>query len=248
MANSVYGLIGYPLTHSFSKKYFDEKFIVEKIKDCDFQLFSIESISDLSSVTSKPNIRGFAITIPYKKQIIPFLNEMDNTVKKLGACNCVCLVEGRLKGYNTDVIGFKKSLLQHLKPHHKHALVLGTGGAAAAVEFVFSELQIAYKNVSRNPHNNNDLSYSQLNKKIMEQHTLIVNTTPLGTYPAINDCPNLPYHFLNSEHLLFDLVYNPSITKFMQHGINKKSTTVNGYDMLVYQAEENWKIWNGSIQ
>ncbi|MFY8090663.1 MAG: shikimate dehydrogenase family protein [Chitinophagaceae bacterium] len=244
MNKNVFGLIGYPLTHSFSKKYFDEKFFKEKINDAHFELFSIPNIEAFNELITIENLKGLAVTIPYKKLVIPYLNEVDDVVKKLGACNCITLKNDFLKGYNTDVLGFEKSLLQHLKPNNNKALILGTGGAAAAVEFVLEKLNIDYLVVSREAKNNNCITYQSLNKETIQSHTLIINTTPLGTFPDVNDCPNIPYQFLSENHLLFDLVYNPSITKFMQKGLEKGASVANGFDMLVYQAEENWKIWN----
>lgn len=244
MNHHVFGLIGYPLTHSFSKKYFDAKFASENIVDANFELYSIPSINEFKNIAATKNLKGLAVTIPYKKQIIPYLNEVDDVVKILGACNCITFNNGVLKGFNTDVLGFEKSLLQHLKPNHKKALILGTGGAAAAVEYVLQKLNIAVEFVSREAKNKNQLTYNALNKTIITDRKLIINTTPLGTYPNIESFPEIPYEFLNEEHLLFDLVYNPSTTAFMQKGINQKAAVVNGYDMLVFQAEENWKIWN----
>ena len=244
MNKNVFGLIGYPLTHSFSKKYFDEKFFKEKINDAHFELFSIPNIEAFNELITIENLKGLAVTIPYKKLVIPYLNEVDDVVNKLGACNCITIKNGFLKGYNTDVLGFEKSLLQHLNPNNNKALILGTGGAAAAVEFVLEKLNIDYLVVSREAKNNNCITYQSLNKETIQSHTLIINTTPLGTFPNVNDCPSIPYQFLSENHLLFDLVYNPSTTKFMQKGLEKGASVANGLDMLVYQAEENWKIWN----
>jgi shikimate dehydrogenase len=244
MSKNVYGLIGFPLTHSFSKKYFDTKFLNEAIINSSFELFSIPSIEDFKDVINTNNLKGLAVTIPYKKQVIPFLNEVDDAVKQLGACNCITFKNGILKGFNTDVLGFEKSLVQHIKPNHNKALILGTGGAAAAVEFVLQKLNISYELVSREAKVTQQISYEMLTKELIEDRQLIINTTPLGTFPNVESCPNIPYHFLNNQHLLFDLVYNPSTTKFMQKGLAQKASVVNGYDMLVYQAEENWKIWN----
>lgn len=244
MSLHVFGLIGYPLTHSFSKKYFDAKFLEENIQHAAFELFSIPTIENFTSVIATSNLKGLAVTIPFKKQVISYLHETDDVVKKLGACNCITIKNGILKGYNTDVIGFEKSLVTYLKPYHTKALILGSGGAAAAVEFVLNKLKIDYMIVSRAEKNTTQILYNTLNQKIITEHTLIINTTPLGTYPNIQECPNIPYTFLTDKHLLFDLVYNPSTTMFMQKGLNQNATAVNGYDMLVYQAEENWKIWN----
>ncbi len=242
-----YGLIGYPLSHSFSQKYFTEKFLKEGIGDAVFHAFSIPSITDLPTVLKKhPLLKGFCITIPYKKEVIPFLTETSAAVQKMGACNCVKIAGGGLIGYNTDVVGFENSFVQHLKKHHTQALILGTGGAAAAVEYTLQKLGIGYLFVSRtaNP-NENILGYGDLTKDLMNHYTIIINCTPLGTYPKVDGVPAIPYRSLTPRHYLFDLVYNPPLTKFLQLGQAQGATIQNGSEMLVIQAEENWKIWNG---
>ena len=239
----LYGLIGYPLSHSFSKKYFDEKFVQENITNAVFENFSIANINLLKNILLRKQLQGFAITIPYKKEIITFLNESNDVVKKINACNCVTIKNGKLFGYNTDVIGFEKSFIQQLKPYHTKALILGTGGAAAAVEYVLQKLNISYKFVSRIKQENNFI-YNELSEVVINEYTVIINATPVGTYPNVNECPTLPYELLTAKHYLYDLVYNPSETKFLRLGKQKSCTIKNGYDMLVLQAEENWKIWN----
>lgn len=240
---NVYGLIGHPLTHSFSKKYFDDKFAKENIVNASFKLFDLENIQQLTKLLQQQNkLKGFAITIPFKEQIIPYLNSFDETVQQVKACNCVKIIDGKLQGFNTDVIGFEKMLLPLLKPHHTNALILGTGGAAKAVEFVLQKLTIDFKNVSRVKRQNH-FSYDELCKETIEQHTLIINCTPLGTYPTTESFPLIPYPFISSKHLLVDLVYNPPQTVFMQKGLAQGAMVCNGYKMLVLQAEENWKIW-----
>ncbi len=239
-----YGLIGYPLTHSFSQHYFTQKFFDLGIIDAEYFTFSIPSINDLNGIISThTNLCGFNITIPYKKKVLAFLTHADETVQELGACNCVHIINGELFGYNTDVIGFEKSLKPFLKPHHQKALILGTGGAAAAVAYVLRKLNIEFQFVSREAGESN-LSYEQLNAGIIEDHTLIVNTSPVGQYPNINDAPALPYECLSAKHHLFDLIYNPNETSFLQKGISKGATIQNGYEMLVLQAEASWDIWN----
>lgn len=239
-----FGLMGYPLTHSFSQKYFTEKFELLGITDVEYKNFSIPKIEDIDEVmSSNPHLCGFNITIPYKKKIIPYLHFVSDAVQKMGACNCVNIKEGKLTGYNTDVIGFKLSLQPFLKPHHTKALILGTGGAAAAVEYVFNELNIIYQFVSRNA-TDNSLGYHQLTKDIMEQHPLIINTSPVGQFPATAESPAIPYEFINASHHLFDLIYNPNETAFLHKGKVRGATTQNGYEMLVLQAEESWRIWN----
>lgn len=239
----LYGLIGYPLSHSFSKKYFDEKFIHAEITDASFQNFSLENISLLHDILKDKNLRGLAVTIPYKKSVIDFLYNSTNAVKQMGACNCIKIIDGKLIGHNTDVIGFEKSFIKKLKPHHTKALILGTGGAAAAVEFVLQKLNIEYNFVSRKKIENYFL-YDELNETVLNKYFIVINTSPIGTFPNVNEAPNIPYQLLTSQHYLFDLVYNPAETKFLKLGKQQQATTQNGYEMLMLQAEENWKIWN----
>ncbi len=239
-----FGLIGYPLSHSFSKKYFTEKFAAEGLVDCVYENYSIPSINELENVLSKnPLLEGFNITIPYKEQVIAYLSEKSDVVKQIGACNCVSIKNGSLKGYNTDVTGFELSLKEKLKSSHKKGLILGTGGAAKAVEYVLQKLNIGHKYVSRSPVAGN-LSYTDLTEDIIAEYTLIINTTPLGMYPNIQEMPPIPYHSLTANHYLFDLVYNPAKTVFLQKGEERGAAIKNGEDMLVIQAEESWKIWN----
>jgi len=239
-----YGLIGYPLTHSFSEKYFINKFHQLGIIDAEYFTFSIPSIDELNLIIkTHQNLCGFNITIPYKKQILAFLNDADDIVKAMNACNCVIIKDEQLIGYNTDVIGFELSLKPFLKPHHNKALILGTGGAAAAVEFVFKKLNINYQLVSRNSCNDN-LMYSELNESILSDHTLIINTSPVGQFPANDQSPSIPYQFITSKHHLFDLIYNPVETSFLQKGKAMGASTQNGYEMLLLQAEESWRIWS----
>ncbi|MFY7964803.1 MAG: shikimate dehydrogenase family protein [Chitinophagaceae bacterium] len=239
----LFGLIGHPLTHSFSKQYFDSKFKNEQIVDVFFELFDIKNIEELSSFIINTSLNGFAITIPYKQQIIPFLTVANDVVKQLNACNCVRIDNGKLVGFNTDVIGFEQSLIKDLKPQHTKALILGNGGAAAAVKYVLHKLGIAFLVVRRNT-KDGCITYSDIDDHLLQSHTLIINTTPLGTYPNIEEYPNIPYQHLSSNHYLFDLVYNPTTTAFMSKGLQQNCLVKNGYEMLVIQAEENWKIWN----
>jgi len=240
----LFGLIGYPLTHSFSKNYFTEKFKKEAIENCRYENFQLADVGDLPKIINDhPDLRGFNVTIPYKESVLQFLDESDQLVKRIGACNCVKVIDGKLIGYNTDVIGFKKALLNKFDPSHKNALILGTGGAAKAVEFVLRTLEVQYRYVSRYPSVRN-LSYEQLTPHLMEQNTLIINTTPLGMYPKIAEAPPLPYHLITQNHFLFDLIYNPEKTLFLKKGEEQGATIQNGSDMLVYQAEESWRIWN----
>jgi shikimate dehydrogenase len=240
----LFGLIGYPLTHSFSKKYFTEKFEKENLHDCRYENFEIETIDLLPQITLyKEELEGLNVTIPYKERVIKFLDDSNELVKETGACNCIRIENGKQIGYNTDVIAFERSLLPKLQPIHRAALILGTGGAAKAVQFVFKKMGISYQLVSRNP-SADQLSYSQVNSSIIQTHHLIINTTPVGLYPNVSDAPPLPYDAVTPNHFLFDLIYNPERTLFLAEGEKRGAAVQNGYDMLVYQAEESWKIWN----
>jgi shikimate dehydrogenase len=240
----LFGLIGYPLSHSFSKKYFTEKFEKEGISDCRYELFSIAAIEELKNVLDQhPDLCGLNVTIPYKQQVLSFLDEADDVVGKIKACNCISIKQGKLKGYNTDVTGFERALKEKLQPKHTSALILGTGGAAKAVEFVLQKLGIGFNYVSRKSTVNN-YSYEMLTPDIIADHLLIINTTPLGMYPAVNEAPPVPYETLTPGHYLFDLVYNPEKSLFLQKGEERGAAIKNGYEMLEIQAEESWRIWN----
>lgn len=241
----VFGIIGFPLSHSFSQKYFTEKFKRSGIRDAIFKNFPIENIESLPHVLKEPGLQGLAVTIPYKKAVIPFLHYSDATVNKIGACNCIRIKNGELSGYNTDVMGFEKSFIKHLQLSHNKALILGTGGAAVAVELVLNKLNIDFRFVSRAVSvDKNILSYKDITAEVLRQYTVIINTTPLGTYPKNDTMPDIPYHLLTPQHYLFDLVYNPPKTKFLEAGEKQGTVIENGYEMLVIQAEENWRIWN----
>lgn len=238
-----FGLIGYPLSHSFSKKYFTEKFEKENLTDCRYENYSIASIELLHDILGHQELEGLNITIPYKEKVIPFLTHLSEEVKQIGACNCIKIKDGKLWGFNTDVKGFEQSLKRKLKPSHINALVLGTGGASKAIAYVLNKLGITFQFVSRSA-TAGMLQYNQLSEKIIEQHTLIINTSPVGTYPDINECPDIPYNGITGGHLLFDVVYNPEKSLFLQKGELKGATIINGYEMLLIQADESWKIWN----
>ena len=240
----LFGLIGYPLSHSFSQKYFTEKFETERIADCKYSNFPISSINDFDSILSQnPGLEGLNITIPYKEKVISYLHEMSDVVKTIRACNCIKIRNGKLSGYNTDVTGFERSFVQNLKPWHKQALVLGNGGSSKAVQYVLSKLVIPFQVVSRTP-TSKEISYTDINKSTIDQYKVIINTTPLGMQPNVELYPSLPYDSLTKEHYLYDLIYNPSRTAFLQLGEQRGATIQNGYDMLIYQAEESWQIWN----
>lgn len=240
-----YGLIGYPLSHSFSQKYFTEKFEKAGITGCRYDLFPLHSIAELKPLLSQyPDLEGLNVTIPYKQQVMDLLDDSTHIPAALGACNCIRISKSRLTGYNTDWIGFLKSLEPLLQPHHQKALVLGSGGAAAAVLYALREKGITTKVVSRKVHPGADLSYGQLDEDIIREHGLIINTTPLGMYPHTDQCPAIPYQYLSNQHLLYDLVYNPAKTLFLQKGEAQGAAIKNGEEMLILQAEESWRIWN----
>ena len=245
------GLIGYPLSHSFSQSYFREKFKKNKqLANFDYLNFPIKKIEDIHKVIKEnQELIGFNVTIPYKEQILKYLDKIDDTAKKIAAVNTVKIhrINNQiiLEGYNTDVYGFEKSLLPFLKPHHKKALILGTGGASKAVAYVLKKLGIDFLFVSRNSADKHQVvNYSELNRQLLQEYLLIVNTTPLGMYPNIDSAPEIPYDLINKDFLLFDLIYNPEKTKFLKLGEQKGAKIVNGYKMLVYQAEKAWEIFN----
>lgn len=240
----LYGLIGYPLSHSFSKRYFTEKFEREGLKDYQYELFPVSSIEELLQLLEKhPELCGLNVTIPYKEQVLSYLHSENELVKAIRACNCIDIRDGKLKGYNTDVIGFERSLLEQWQPHHKKALILGTGGVSKAVQYIMQKMGLAYRYVSRKPGVHN-YSYEQLTPAIMQEYTLIVNTTPLGMYPNVTEAPPIPYEALTPRHYLFDMVYNPEKTLFLKMGEEKGAAIKNGADMLKIQADESWEIWN----
>jgi shikimate dehydrogenase len=240
-----FGLIGYPLTHSFSQQYFTEKFEREGITDCTYSNFSIVGIEELPGILADPDLCGLNVTIPYKRVVLDYLHYKSDVAAAIGACNCIRIEGGRLTGYNTDVVGFERSLSRHLAPHHSQALVLGTGGAAKAVEWVLERLGIAYVSVTRRPRpGTTDMSYEQMTAEVLAKATLIINTTPLGMYPQTEECPPLPYEALTPRHYLFDLIYNPARTLFLRKGEERGAVVENGHEMLILQAEESWRIWN----
>ncbi len=239
-----FGLIGFPLSHSFSKGYFANHFLTENILDAAYENFPIESIDLFKSLWEhNPSLQGLNVTIPYKKLVIPFLHHASSVVQSIQACNCIKLHKGALYGYNTDVIGFEKSLLPYLQAHHQKALIFGTGGAAAAVEWVLKKLEIDYQLVSRTA-SAGCISYASLSPEVIAAHTLLIHTSPLGMYPNVNEAPNLPYDAITSKHHLYDLVYNPAETKFLTLGKAQGASTQNGLEMLHLQANASWEIWN----
>lgn len=241
-----FGLIGYPLGHSFSQKYFSQKFLDEDITDCRFELYPIESIEAFPLlVQATPDLKGLAVTIPYKEQVMPYIDVIDSVAGETGAVNCIKIQHGTLTGYNTDIIGFEKSFTPLLQSHHQKALVLGTGGAAKAVQYVLKKMQMPFLTASRNNHQvHNLIQYDSIDAALLNEYNVIINCTPLGMTPNENSFPSLPYECLNETHYLYDLVYKPAETKFLHQGKLRGAITKNGYDMLILQAEENWRIWN----
>ncbi|QDO93969.1 shikimate dehydrogenase [Formosa sediminum] len=240
------GLLGKQISYSFSNTYFKKKFEDLNIKDTTYQNFDLDDISEFPSILkNNPEIKGLNVTIPYKEQIIPFLDDLDDQAKEIGAVNTIKLTKtGKLIGSNTDYYGFKKSIEPHLKPHHNYALILGTGGASKAIAYALKNLNIPFKYVSRSPKNNQTISYNELLQSGLKDYKLIINCSPVGTFPNVNDCPNIPYKDITADHLLFDLIYNPEETLFLKKGKAKHATILNGYNMLVNQAEKSWEIWN----
>jgi len=241
-----FGLIGKNIDYSFSEAFFAAKFKAENIKDATYENFDLENITDFPSVLkNNASINGLNVTIPYKELIIPYLDKLDKKARKIGAVNTIKITKkGHLKGYNTDYFGFKESLIPQLRPHHKSALILGTGGASKAIAYALYKMHIEYTYVSRTSSDNLTLTYDSLTGDDIKNHTVIINCTPLGTYPNIEVCPNIPYKALTEKHLLFDLIYNPKETTFLKKGRQKKATTVNGLKMLKLQADKAWSIWN----
>ena len=241
-----YGLIGFPLSHSFSKKYFAEKFQKEGITDSNYDLYEIEQASKLEDVIKSvgKDLKGLNVTIPHKQEVIPLMDKMDAAAKKIGAVNVIKIQNGKLKGYNSDYFGFKRALEELLKgDHNLTALVLGTGGASKAVITALEDLNIPFQYVSRKA-SENILAYEQLDSNTVKSNRLLINCTPLGMHPNVDTCPELDYEAISDSHYLFDLVYNPEETLFMEKGLLKGAQVKNGLDMLVYQAEKSWEIWN----
>lgn len=245
------GLIGFPLGHSFSKNYYTNKFKNENITDVEYDLYPLEDMQSFENLyISDNNYKGFNVTIPHKLSVIPLLTELSEEAKKIGAVNCITIKkEGNtsiLKGYNTDAFGFEESLKPLLTTNHKKALVLGNGGAAKAVYYTLEKLNIPYLIVSRSKANG-DITYEELDREIITSHQLIINCSPVGTFPNVNDCPCIPYEYITKEHLLYDLIYNPEETMFLNKGKNMGAKIKNGYEMLVLQAEKNWQIWKSNF-
>ncbi|MDR2475926.1 MAG: shikimate dehydrogenase [Bacteroidales bacterium] len=242
----MYGLIGYPLSHSSSKGYFNKKFKSEGL-DAEYINFEIPTIREFNAlIAANPNLQGMNVTIPYKEQVIKYLDELDEATQEVGAVNVIKFIRTqnglKLKGYNSDIVGFSDSIEPMLKEYHQKALILGSGGAAKAIAYALRKLGVTPTYVSRKPMKG-QLAYSDLNRKVMQDYLVIVNATPVGMYPKVDEAPDIPYNELTSRHLLYDLLYNPEVTKFLQQGKERGTIIKNGLEMLLLQAFEAWKIW-----
>ena len=242
----IYGLIGKSLGHSFSGKYFSEKFQKEHIRGCIYQNFELQELDrEIPNLKNLPGLAGLNVTIPYKTGIVSFLDELSAECKEMKACNCIKIADGKWTGYNTDVVGFERSFLPHLEQHHDRALVLGTGGASKAVAFVLKKLEIPFLKVTRKKENAaSAITYDEITKAVLDEYNIIINTTPVGMYPNVASFPSLPYQYISGRHYFYDLVYNPAKTLFLSKAEEKGAVIENGQDMLVIQAEESWRIWN----
>ena len=235
-----FGLIGKNISYSFSKKYFEEKFNKLFLTNNSYQLFHLNSVDEFQNLIQKNQLLGLNVTIPYKTEIIPYLDELSDEAEKIGAVNCILFKNGKKEGFNTDAVGFEKTLLIHKKNHHQSALILGDGGAAKAVKYVLEKHKIPYKTVSRK----GELNFENITEKEVSDHLLIIQTTPVGTFPNIEETLKFPFEAISKQHLIIDLIYNPEYTEFIKKASKQKAKTVNGYYMLEQQAEKAWEIWN----
>ena len=238
-----YGIIGNPLGHSFSKGFFTEKFAREGI-DAEYLNFQIPEIGKLTEVLQEnPELRGINVTLPYKTEVIPFLDELSNEAREIGAVNVVQIRNGHLKGFNSDIIGFTRSIQPLLMPHHRKALILGTGGASRAIRVGLTRLGLEWKYVSRTPREGM-ITYEDITAETLREYEVIVNCSPVGMFPKVDECPAIPYEFLTQDNLLYDLVYNPENTLFMKKGALQGAVVKNGLEMLHLQAIASWEFWN----
>ena len=247
--NKVFGLLGKNISYSFSRGYFAKKFELLGLNKHEYKNFDIQDIAGFSSIIKDETcLKGINVTIPYKEEVMQYLDIIDDTAKEIGAVNTIKFTKrGNLKGYNTDVVGFENSISPYFKSHHKFALILGTGGASKAIAYALKKNKIQYKFVSRKPSGKEEISYNDLTNEVLNKYHIIVNCTPIGTSPDIHLSPNIPYQFLSEKHLLFDLIYNPEISAFLAKGKQQGASIKNGFEMLEMQAEESWRIWNESI-
>lgn len=240
-----FGLIGKNISYSFSKKFFTEKFLHQHFHNCEYANYDVENSTEIPKIIANTKgLVGLNVTIPYKETVIPYLDKISKNAKKIGAVNCITISKKKkLKGYNTDYFGFKKALKPLLKNHHKKALILGTGGASKAIAFALKKLKIEFDFVSRQP-SEYEMSYDEVDAAVFKEYQIIINTTPLGTFPNVTDLPKLDYSLFTSKHIAFDLVYNPEETAFLKKARKAGAVTKNGHEMLIFQAEKAWLIWN----
>lgn len=245
MSRRQFGLLGKNISYSFSKKYFTDKFVLGNLIDCSYENFDLQTIDEFPSIISNnTELKGLNVTIPYKESVIPYLDKLSKNASHIGAVNVIRVTKkGTLKGYNSDYYGFMKSLEPLLQPHHKKALILGTGGAAKAISFALDQLGILYTFVTREE-KEGMIDYSRLNATTFDNHQIIINCTPIGTIPNTKEFPPIPYNYFTASHIAYDLIYNPEETQFLKKAKKKGAITKNGYEMLVLQAEKAWKIWN----
>lgn len=235
-----FGLIGRNISYSFSKKYFEQKFQKLLLENYTYEIFDIENLDSISEIFKTENLRGLNVTIPYKEKIIPFIDELSEEAQEIGAINCISIKNGKTKGYNTDAFGFEKTLLLHKKEHQKTAIILGNGGAAKAVQFVLKKNNIPYITVSRTT----EINYENLSENLVKENHIIIQCTPVGTFPHVEDCVKFPFEAISENHLIIDLIYNPEYSKFIKNCAEKGAKTANGLYMLEQQAEKAWEIWN----
>ncbi len=246
-----FGIIGNPLTHSKSPDYFSQKFKDNGLSDYEYQKYELQKIEEFPSlIENEPVLYGLNVTTPYKESVIKYLNELDYYAKFIGAINTIKIIHDSdgdifLQGFNTDAFGFENSLKPYLTPNHKKGLIIGSGGASKAVEFVFKKLGISYEIITRRPLKANHIVHWAVTKQIMHEHLIIVNTTPLGMHPGTMAFPSIPYEHLTSDHIMFDLIYNPSKTRFLELGEKAGATIINGIKMFALQADKAWEIWQG---
>lgn len=234
------GLIGNNISYSFSKNYFETKFKKLFLKNYRYSIFDLTDLVEVEQIFETPNLKGLNVTIPFKEKIIPYLDELSDEAKKIGAVNTILIKDHIKKGFNTDAFGFEKTLMLHKKEHHQTALILGNGGAAKAVQYILQKHGITYQTVTRK----GELNFENLSEVTVKRHHIIIQCTPVGTFPNINDCLNFPFEGLSSQHLIIDLIYNPENTSFIKKASDKGAKTVNGFYMLEQQAEKAWEIWN----
>lgn len=234
------GIIGRNISYSFSQKYYEDKFKRLMLTQYSYDVFDLKEISEVEEIFQDPALIGFNVTIPYKEKILPYLDELSDEAAQIGAVNCILIQDNIKKGFNTDVFGFEKTLAVHLKNFHTSALILGNGGAAKAVQYVLGKYNIPFKTVSRN----SDLNFENITETIVTENPLIIQCTPVGTFPKVEDCLNFPFEGMTEKHLVIDLIYNPENTAFLKKAAEKGAKTANGFYMLEQQAEKNWEIWN----